>query len=84
MAAPITHLAVLDRVPATGLDLASELFHRINRVIPQDQKVLSFPPSCSARDAVPLLQHHGYLRWAFGRRLSSVTSSTSARTSDPN
>jgi len=44
----------------TGLDLASELFHRINRVIPQNQIVLSVPPSCPIRDAVKLMKEKGY------------------------
>ncbi len=42
------------------LDLASELFHRINRVIPEDQKLLMVPPSCLVRDAVALMREHGY------------------------
>jgi len=45
---------------AKELDLASELFHRINRVIPQDQKVLIIEPSCLVRDAVALMRRHGY------------------------
>jgi predicted transcriptional regulator len=42
------------------LDLASELFHRINRVVPHSQAVLSVPPTCRVRDAVTLMQEHGY------------------------
>ena len=42
------------------LDLASELFHRINRIIPENQNLLSVPPSCRARDAVDLMRQHGY------------------------
>lgn len=35
------HLRLLEQSATTReLDLASELFHRLNRVIPQDQKVL--------------------------------------------
>jgi CBS domain-containing protein len=45
---------------AQELDLASELFHRINRIIPQDQKILTLPPNCRVRDAVDLLRKHGY------------------------
>lgn len=45
---------------AKELDLSSELFHRINRVIPQDQVLLTVPPDCLAREAVALLQEHGY------------------------
>lgn len=61
MATSITNLRLLDRSPAAReLDLASELFHRINRIIPEDQKVLSVPPSCRVRDAVELMRKHGY------------------------
>jgi len=42
MASPISNLRILDRsAAARELDLASELFHRINRIIPQDQSVLT-------------------------------------------
>jgi hypothetical protein len=61
MAASITNLRLLDRSPAAReFDLASELFHRINRIIPEDQKVLSVPPTCLVRDAVELMRKHGY------------------------
>ena len=47
--------ALLDQsAAARELDLASELFHRINRIIPADQEVLTVPPSCSVRDAIAL------------------------------
>ena len=42
------------------LDLASELFHRINRIIPQDQVVLTVPPNCRVRDAVALMRDKDY------------------------
>ena len=42
------------------LDLASELFHRINRIIPQDQEVLKIPPKTPVREAVGLMCQHGY------------------------
>ncbi len=42
------------------LDLASELFHRINRIIPQNQSVLTVPPTCRVREAVALMRSHGY------------------------
>jgi hypothetical protein len=39
MATSLPNLRVLDRsTAARELDLASELFHRINRIIPEDQK----------------------------------------------
>ena len=61
MAASITNLHLLDRSGATReLDLASELFHRINRIIPENQSVLSVPPGCRVRDAAELMRKHGY------------------------
>jgi predicted transcriptional regulator len=61
MAAPIGTLRALDDVQLnTQLDLASELFHRINRIIPQTQKVLWVPPECRVRDAVAQMLAHGY------------------------
>jgi predicted transcriptional regulator len=59
--ASLPNLRVLDKSAAIKeLDLASELFHRINRVIPQDQKVLSVPPNCPVREAVSLMKKNGY------------------------
>lgn len=61
MAAPLPNLRLLDGSAAVReLDLASELFHRINRVIPQDQVVLTVSPNCRVRDAIALMQKHGY------------------------
>lgn len=61
MGASIPNLRLLDRSAATsGLDLASELFHRINRIIPQNQSLLTIPPTCRVRDAVALMRKHGY------------------------
>lgn len=61
MAAPMVSLQILDKSTAVReLDLASELFHRINRVIPQDQKVLIIEPGCLVRDAIALMGRHGY------------------------
>lgn len=61
MAASLPNLRVLDRsAAARELDLASELFHRINRIIPQDQSLLVIPPDCRVRDAVALMRKHGY------------------------
>jgi predicted transcriptional regulator len=42
------------------LKLISNLFHQINRVLPEQQKLLSFPPDMSAADAVALLQSRGF------------------------
>jgi predicted transcriptional regulator len=61
MASANTNLRLLDQSAATReLDLASELFHRINRIIPPDQTVLTIPPNCLVRDAVALMRMHGY------------------------
>lgn len=61
MAAPISNLKLLDHsAAAKELDLASELFHRINRIIPQNQVLLTVPPSCRANQAVVLMLEHGY------------------------
>jgi hypothetical protein len=61
MPVSISSLQALDSfATAKEFDLASELFHRINRVIPRDQSVLSIPPDCRVRDAVSLMQEHGY------------------------
>ena len=61
MAQTIPNLRVLDRSSAAKeLDLASELFHRINRIIPENQSVLTVPPSCKVRDAVVQMLEHGY------------------------
>jgi predicted transcriptional regulator len=49
-----------DSTVARELDLASELFHRINRIIPQDQKLLWIPPNCRVRDAIGLMHKNGY------------------------
>jgi CBS domain-containing protein len=61
VATSTSNLRILDNsASAKGLDLASELFHRINRIIPQSQVVLTVPPTCRVRDAVELMREHGY------------------------
>ncbi len=61
MTIPVPNIRLLDNpTMAKELDLASELFHRVNRVIPQNQKPLTVPPTCRARDAVDLMRKHGY------------------------
>lgn len=61
MAGTVPNLRLLDHsTAAKELDLASELFHRINRIIPQDQSILTIPPTYRVRDAVTLMRHHGY------------------------
>ena len=54
-------LRILDRIAEREeLDLASELFHRINRVIPTNQKMLTIAPTQTVREAIELMQQHGY------------------------
>ncbi len=61
MVAPLANLRLLGHSPETReLNLASELFHRINRIIPQDQTLLTVPPNCPVREAVALMRKHGY------------------------
>jgi predicted transcriptional regulator len=61
VATSVPNLRVLTHSSATKeLDLASELFHRINRIIPQDQAVLKVSPNCRVREAVALMREHGY------------------------
>lgn len=61
MATSIPKLRVLD-LPAgpIELDLASELFHRINRIIPEDQSLLTFPPGRLVKDAIAEMRQYGY------------------------
>jgi predicted transcriptional regulator len=42
------------------LKLISGLFHRINRILPEQQILLTFPPEMSAGEAVSLLKRFGY------------------------
>jgi predicted transcriptional regulator len=61
VAASLPNLRLLDQLPAEKeLDLVSELFHRINRVIPSDQQIIKVAPDCLARDALALMREHGY------------------------
>lgn len=61
MAASILNLRTLEGSSAAKeLDLASEVFHRINRIIPENQVIVSVLPDCLVRDAVALMQKHGY------------------------
>ena len=61
MAVPVPNLGLLDQsAVAQELDLASELFHRINRIIPRNQSVLTIRPNYRVRDAVALMRTHGY------------------------
>ncbi len=61
MSTPVTQLHLLDEPHVSReLDLVSELFHRINRIIPEDQHLLSVSPETPARDAIALLRKHAY------------------------
>lgn len=61
MSTPVIQLHLLDESSVSReLDLVSELFHRINRIIPEDQQLLTVPPETAARDAIALLRQHGY------------------------
>lgn len=67
MNGPAVNLKLMDGSTAVReLNLASELFHRINRIIPVDQVVLQVSPSCRVRDAVALMKQHGYRPRASG------------------
>lgn len=57
---PAPDLRILDATASSGLDLATDLFHRINRIIPSEQRVLTVHPTCLARDAITLMQSSGY------------------------
>lgn len=61
MSSPALQLRILDETSVSReLDLVSELFHRINRIIPENQELLTIPPETSVRDAIALLRKHGY------------------------
>ena len=55
------NLRLLDEAAAAeNDDLTLELFHRLNRAIPEDQEVIAVPPECHARDALEQMEQHGY------------------------
>jgi len=60
MAGSTLNLQILDQATAKELDLASELFHRINRVIPPNQTLLIISPNCRVCDAMSKMLKHGY------------------------
>lgn len=61
MADSTPKIGILDHpVISRELDLVSKLFHRINRIIPQDQKMLTILPNRPVREAVELMLEHGY------------------------
>ena len=55
------NLGILDRDNISKeLDLVSELFHRINRIIPENQNVLTVLPTCKVREAIQLMRQYNY------------------------
>jgi predicted transcriptional regulator len=61
MSSSVPNLRILDDATSTReLDLASELFHRINRIIPENQSVLKVLPNCLVRDAIAEMRQYGY------------------------
>lgn len=53
MSQPATNLRILDDAGISReLDLVSELFHRINRIIPENQSLLKILPKTAVRDAL--------------------------------
>jgi CBS domain-containing protein len=56
-----TPLRIFDeRTGSPELDRVSELFHRINRIIPANQRLFTIPPQMPAREALALLQEYGF------------------------
>jgi predicted transcriptional regulator len=43
-------------------DLAAQVFHLINRIIPEDQVLVTVEPTCLVREAIALMRHHGFSR----------------------
>lgn len=61
MSTKLVDLKLLDSSPLSReLDLVSAIFHRINRAIPENQDLLTVPPTCSAREAVEMMVKRGY------------------------
>ncbi len=38
----------------------SKFFHMVNRIVPEEQDVAAIPPETLARDALELMDKHGY------------------------
>lgn len=57
----VLNFAILDDSEVTrDLDLAAELYHRINRVIPKSQSILSVEPTVKASDAIETMRKYRY------------------------
>lgn len=60
MASTVHNLRILGRDDSVeDIDLLG-LFHQINRIIPENQKLLTIPPNFKVRDAVELMRKHQY------------------------
>lgn len=61
---------------ATALSQVDQLFHRVGRALPADQKILAFPPEMPAREAVKTLKQSFYSQApvATGRKILGVFS----------
>lgn len=54
-------LRVLDAAPfQEALDLVNEVFHRVNRVLPENQKLQTVTPETPARDAIRIMVESGF------------------------
>lgn len=61
MVTPLANLRLLDESASLReLDLASELFHRVNRLIPADQQLTTVAPRTPVREAIALMEQRGY------------------------
>jgi len=61
MTALMHNLQVLDNSSLSKeWDLVTELFHRINRIIPQNQELLTIKPNCQVREAVAMMLRLNY------------------------
>ena len=61
MSNSVHHLRVLAHSEEVDeIDLVSELFHRINRIIPEGQQIKFIPPTTTVREAVELMRELNY------------------------
>ena len=55
------NLRILDLpIVSRECDFVSEVFHQINRVLPEDHKVLTLPPKTLVREAIELMLKYDY------------------------
>ena len=61
MSAHAPTLSIVDKASISrDLDLVSELFHRINRIIPENQNLITVPPDMPVRKAIALMRANAY------------------------